>query len=260
MRSSSVEQLPAPQCSALDVIADFYREEFLKRQAQLRLQREYYSERRRGRRGSRAQPHPHADRHAVRARPRRPIGQPALAMHRHGHRRPGRGRPEEGSLTSALATLRQDALAIVRAALSSADTRACVAARPSGGRAGRRRVATLASDCGGEGRRAHGVRVPGGSVAPARAGDGGVAGAADRGAAPASSTSWAAIPFRRRAVSPRAGARSRSPHRHPPATCWSCCCREARPPCSKRRRMACRWRTCRPPRRACSARGPTSRP
>jgi len=44
MRSSSVGQQPAPQCSSLDVIADFYREEFLKRQAQLRQQREYYSE------------------------------------------------------------------------------------------------------------------------------------------------------------------------------------------------------------------------
>lgn len=41
MRSSSERQLPA--CSAIDVIADFYREEFLKRQAQLRQQREYYS-------------------------------------------------------------------------------------------------------------------------------------------------------------------------------------------------------------------------
>jgi hypothetical protein len=44
MRSSGVRQLPACPCSSLDVIADFYREEFLKRQAQLRQQREYYSE------------------------------------------------------------------------------------------------------------------------------------------------------------------------------------------------------------------------
>lgn len=45
MRSSSVRQQSACPCSSGDVIADFYREEFLKRQAQLRLQREYYSER-----------------------------------------------------------------------------------------------------------------------------------------------------------------------------------------------------------------------
>ena len=44
MRSSSIRQLPACPCSSTDVIADFYREEFLKRQAHLRLQREYYSE------------------------------------------------------------------------------------------------------------------------------------------------------------------------------------------------------------------------
>jgi type VI protein secretion system component VasF len=45
MRSPSFRQLyPCPD-SSTDVIADFYREEFLKRQAQLRLQREYYSER-----------------------------------------------------------------------------------------------------------------------------------------------------------------------------------------------------------------------
>jgi S-methylmethionine-dependent homocysteine/selenocysteine methylase len=45
MRSSGVRQLPTCPCSSSDVIADFYREEFLKRQAQLRQQREYYSER-----------------------------------------------------------------------------------------------------------------------------------------------------------------------------------------------------------------------
>lgn len=41
MRSSGDRHHPS--CSSLDVIADFYREEFLKRQAQLRQQREYYS-------------------------------------------------------------------------------------------------------------------------------------------------------------------------------------------------------------------------
>jgi hypothetical protein len=45
MRSASARQLPACPCSSPDIIADFYREEFLKRQAQLRQQREYYSER-----------------------------------------------------------------------------------------------------------------------------------------------------------------------------------------------------------------------
>jgi len=44
MRSSSVRRHPACPCSSTGVIADFYREEFLKRQAQLRQQREYYSE------------------------------------------------------------------------------------------------------------------------------------------------------------------------------------------------------------------------
>jgi hypothetical protein len=44
MRSSSAGQLPACPCSSSGVIADFYREEFVKRQAQLRQQREYYSE------------------------------------------------------------------------------------------------------------------------------------------------------------------------------------------------------------------------
>ena len=34
MRSASVRQHPACPCSSTDVIADFYREEFLKRQAQ----------------------------------------------------------------------------------------------------------------------------------------------------------------------------------------------------------------------------------
>jgi hypothetical protein len=45
MRSSSARQHPACPCSSSAVVADFYREEFLKRQAQLRQQREYYSER-----------------------------------------------------------------------------------------------------------------------------------------------------------------------------------------------------------------------
>ena len=43
MRSSSAGQQPACPCSSAALIADFYREEFLKRQAQLRQQREYYS-------------------------------------------------------------------------------------------------------------------------------------------------------------------------------------------------------------------------
>jgi hypothetical protein len=43
MRSSSAGQQPACSCSATALIADFYREEFLKRQAQLRQQRECYS-------------------------------------------------------------------------------------------------------------------------------------------------------------------------------------------------------------------------
>jgi hypothetical protein len=42
MRSSGERHHPS--CSSVDVIADFYREEFLKRQAQLRQQREYYSD------------------------------------------------------------------------------------------------------------------------------------------------------------------------------------------------------------------------
>ena len=47
MRSANVRQQPAYPCpcTSTDIIADFYREEFLKRQAQLRQQREYYSER-----------------------------------------------------------------------------------------------------------------------------------------------------------------------------------------------------------------------
>ena len=44
MRSSSIRQHPPCPCSSTGVIADFYREEFLKRQAYLRQQREYYSE------------------------------------------------------------------------------------------------------------------------------------------------------------------------------------------------------------------------
>ena len=42
MRSSGERHYPS--CSSVDVIADFYREEFVKRQAQLRQQREYYSD------------------------------------------------------------------------------------------------------------------------------------------------------------------------------------------------------------------------
>jgi hypothetical protein len=42
MRSSGERHHPS--CTSVDVIADFYREEFLKRQAQLRQQREYYSD------------------------------------------------------------------------------------------------------------------------------------------------------------------------------------------------------------------------
>ena len=45
MRSSAASQHPASACTATTIIADFYREEFLKRQAQLRQQREYYSAR-----------------------------------------------------------------------------------------------------------------------------------------------------------------------------------------------------------------------
>jgi hypothetical protein len=45
MRSASARQQPACTCSSSDIIADFYREEFLTRQALLRQQREYYSER-----------------------------------------------------------------------------------------------------------------------------------------------------------------------------------------------------------------------
>ena len=43
MRSASAR--PQTACSSTDIIADFYREEFVKRQVQLRMQREYYSER-----------------------------------------------------------------------------------------------------------------------------------------------------------------------------------------------------------------------
>jgi hypothetical protein len=45
MRSASARQQPACTCSSSAIIADFYREEFLTRQALLRQQREYYSER-----------------------------------------------------------------------------------------------------------------------------------------------------------------------------------------------------------------------
>lgn len=45
MRSASARQQAASPCASTAIIADFYREEFLKRQAQLRQQREYFSER-----------------------------------------------------------------------------------------------------------------------------------------------------------------------------------------------------------------------
>lgn len=44
MPSSIARQCPACECPSTTIVADFYREEFLKRQALLRLQREYYSE------------------------------------------------------------------------------------------------------------------------------------------------------------------------------------------------------------------------
>jgi hypothetical protein len=44
MPSSSARQYPASDSPSATIITDFYREEFLKRQALLRLQREYYSE------------------------------------------------------------------------------------------------------------------------------------------------------------------------------------------------------------------------
>jgi hypothetical protein len=44
MPSCAAGQHPAHACSPTAFVADFYREEFLKRQALLRLQREYYSE------------------------------------------------------------------------------------------------------------------------------------------------------------------------------------------------------------------------
>ena len=45
MPSSTARHPPASACPSTTIIADFYREEFLKRQAQLRQQRECYSER-----------------------------------------------------------------------------------------------------------------------------------------------------------------------------------------------------------------------
>jgi hypothetical protein len=45
MPSSTARHPPASACPSTTIIADFYREEFLKRQAQLRQQREFYSER-----------------------------------------------------------------------------------------------------------------------------------------------------------------------------------------------------------------------
>jgi hypothetical protein len=45
MRSASARRQPACFGSSNDIIADFYREEFLTRQARLRQQREYYSDR-----------------------------------------------------------------------------------------------------------------------------------------------------------------------------------------------------------------------
>ena len=74
-----------------------------------------------------ARPDPAAHRNPVRARSRGSTGQPAPALHRCRHGRPGCRGPEEGSLIPTLAELRDDALAIVRAALSAADAGACVA-------------------------------------------------------------------------------------------------------------------------------------
>lgn len=44
MPTSIDRQQPADPCPLASILTDFYREEFLKRQARLRLQREYYSE------------------------------------------------------------------------------------------------------------------------------------------------------------------------------------------------------------------------
>jgi hypothetical protein len=44
MPSSSSGHYSARECPSATIITNFYREEFLKRQALLRLQREYYSE------------------------------------------------------------------------------------------------------------------------------------------------------------------------------------------------------------------------
>jgi hypothetical protein len=45
MRSLVTRQFNATDCVPAAIIADFYREEFVKRQVQLRQQREYHSER-----------------------------------------------------------------------------------------------------------------------------------------------------------------------------------------------------------------------
>jgi hypothetical protein len=45
MPSAIPREDPAAACPCTTILADFYREEFLKRQTRLRLQREYYSER-----------------------------------------------------------------------------------------------------------------------------------------------------------------------------------------------------------------------
>ncbi len=45
MPSAITREDSASACPCTTILADFYREEFLKRQAQLRLQREYFSER-----------------------------------------------------------------------------------------------------------------------------------------------------------------------------------------------------------------------
>jgi hypothetical protein len=45
MSSSADRQYPSTAWPSSTILTDFYREEFLKRQTQLRLQREYYSER-----------------------------------------------------------------------------------------------------------------------------------------------------------------------------------------------------------------------
>ena len=259
MRSASVRQPPAGPCSSTDVIADFYREEFLKRQAHLRQQREYYSERAVAGAEAALDLHPAAHRNPVRARSRRSTGQPAPALHRCRHRRPGCRGPEEGSLIPTLAELRDDALAIVRAALSAADAGACVARGLPAIEHGHRERAALEPDRGGQGRRADGGVLPGRRVAAARTRDGRVAG-------PVAGRSRRRRGLRRRppgpdarAASRPAAARSRSRAPRRATTSSSSFSRAARRRCSSARPVASRWPTSRPPRHACFAPAPTSR-